>query len=183
VAHLWFVTIHPFEDGNGRIGRAIADLLLTRSEKDTNRFYSLSSQIQNERKNYYQILEKTQKGDLDITPWIIWFLSCLERSIQQALSTLDAAVYKGKFWQNLAGVSLNDRQRKMINCLLDGFEGKLTTSKWARMTKCSQDTAYRDIVDLLNLDVLTKSSEGGRSTSYFLKQDLRKRDSNPRPMD
>lgn len=168
LAHLWFVTIHPFDDGNGRIGRAIADLLLARSEKNSRRFYSLSSQIQVERKKYYTILEQTQKGKLDITPWIEWFLGCLGRAIQDALSTLDKTMEKAQYWEALAEISLNDRQRKIINRMLDGLEGKLTSSKWAKIAKCSQDTAYRDIVDLLDRGILIKNSEGGRSTSYSL---------------
>jgi Fic family protein len=168
LAHLWFVTIHPFDDGNGRIGRAIADLILARSEKSSHRFYSLSAQIQRERKNYYTILEKTQKGGLDITPWIEWFFGCLGRAIEDALSTLQTVVQKGHFWEVLAKKSLNERQRKIINLLLDGFKGKLTTSKWAKIAKCSQDTAYRDILNLIDQGILIKNSEGGRSTSYSL---------------
>lgn len=169
IAHLWFVTIHPFEDGNGRIGRAIADLMLARSEKSSHRFYSLSAQIQRERKNYYAILEQTQKGELDITSWIGWFFGCLGRAIENALSSFDRIIHKAQFWETLAKTSLNDRQRKIINLLLDGFEGKLTSSKWAKITKCSQDTAYRDILDLIDRGILTKNSEGGRSTSYSIK--------------
>lgn len=168
IAHLWFVTIHPFEDGNGRIGRAIADLILARSEKSSHRFYSLSSQIQLERKNYYAILEQTQKGKLDLTSWIEWFFGCLERAIKKALFTFDTIVQKAQFWEALAEVSLNERQRKIINLMLDGFHGKLTSSKWAKLTKCSQDTAYRDILELIDRGILTKNSEGGRSTSYSL---------------
>lgn len=168
IAHLWFVTIHPFEDGNGRTGRAIVDLLLARSEKSERRFYSLSSQIQKERKNYYVILEKTQKGNLDITNWIEWFLGCLERAIEEALQTLDKVVHKAHFWELLSNVSLNERQNKVLNLLLEGFKGKLTTSKWAKITKCSQDTAYRDINDLIDKEILIKNPEGGRSTSYSL---------------
>lgn len=168
IAHFWFVTIHPFDDGNGRIGRAIADLLLARSEKTSQRFYSLSSQIQLERKGYYQILEKTQKGDLDITPWIEWFLICLIKAIDKALCALEAIKYKEQFWKTIAQENLNERQRKMLNRLLDGFQGKLTSSKWAKITKCSQDTAQRDIFDLIHRGILVKSEEGGRSTNYML---------------
>ncbi len=168
IAHLWFVTIHPFDDGNGRIGRAIADLMLARSEKSSRRFYSLSAQIQKERKNYYSILEQTQKGGLDITCWIEWFFGCLARAIEEALATLDTIVHKAQFWEALADIPLNERQRKIINRLLEGFNGKLTSSKWAKIAKCSQDTAYRDILDLINRGILIKNSEGGRSTSYFL---------------
>lgn len=168
VAHLWFVTIHPFEDGNGRIGRAIADLLLARSEKSSQRFYSLSAQIQKERKGYYAILEQTQKGSLDITPWIEWFLGALSRAVATAVSSLEMVIHKTQFWEKLGALPLNERQRKVINQLLEGFEGKLTTSKWAKITKCSQDTAYRDILDLINLGILQKNDSGGRSTSYSL---------------
>jgi Fic family protein len=168
LAHLWFVTIHPFDDGNGRIGRAIADLMLARSEKSPRRFYSLSAQIQAERKDYYVILEQTQKGNLDINSWIEWFFGCLGRAIEGALSALDIIVHKAKFWETLAEASLNERQRKIITRLLDGLDGKLTSSKWAKIAKCSQDTAYRDILDLLARGILTKNSEGGRSTSYSL---------------
>ncbi len=168
IAHLWFVTIHPFDDGNGRIGRAIADLLLARSEKSPHRFYSLSAQIQAERKDYYAILEKTQKGTLDITPWIDWFFGCLERAIEKALSVLDTIKQKALFWETLAEVPINERQKKVINRLLDGFDSKLTSSKWAKIAKCSQDTATRDILDLVERNILVKNPEGGRSTSYSL---------------
>lgn len=168
LSHLWFVTIHPFDDGNGRIARAIADMMLARSEKSSQRFYSLSAQIQKERKNYYSILEQTQKGGLDITLWLEWFLKCLGRAIAGANDTLKAVLYKAQFWESIAEISLNARQKKIINQLMGGFEGKLTSSKWAKITKCSQDTAYRDILELLNLGVLTKNPEGGRSTSYSL---------------
>lgn len=168
IAHLWFVTIHPFDDGNGRIGRAIADLMLARSEKSPRRFYSLSAQIQAERKQYYTILEKTQKDQLEITPWITWFFDCLGRAVKEALSTLDKLLQKARIWETLAKISLNERQRKVINRLLDGFEGKLTTSKWAKIAKCSQDTAYRDILDLIDKGILSKNAEGGRNTSYSL---------------
>lgn len=170
IAHLWFVTIHPFDDGNGRIGRAIADYLLARSEKSALRFYSLSSQIQAERQDYYQILEQTQKESLDITHWIQWYLFSLERAIQKAGTTFDTVRYKEKVWQSLSAISLNERQKKLINRLLDGFVGKLTTSKWAKIAKCSQDTAHRDIKELIAHGVLIKNEEGGRNTSYSLKK-------------
>lgn len=170
IAHFWFVTIHPFDDGNGRIGRAIADLILARSENSPRRFYSLSAQIQQERKHYYAILENTQKGQLTITSWIEWFFGCLERAIEKTLSLLGNILQKEQFWAAVAESSLNERQRKMINRLLEGMEGKLTSSKWAKMAKCSQDTANRDILDLLNRGLLTKNPEGGRSTSYSLTQ-------------
>jgi len=168
LAHLWFVTIHPFDDGNGRIGRAIADLLLARSDKSGRRFYSLSQQIQLERKHYYAILEQTQKGTLDITAWIEWFLGCLERAIQEAFGVLETVLDKARFWEALSNVTLNERQRKVLNRLLDGFEGKLTSSKWAKIAKCSQDTAHRDILDLIGKGILVRNAEGGRSSSYSL---------------
>jgi Fic family protein len=169
IAHLWFVTIHPFDDGNGRIGRAIVDMLLARSEQSSRRFYSLSAQIQLERKNYYAYLEKTQKGGLDITPWIEWFFECLGLAIEEAMSSLDTILNKAQVWEILTKVSLNERQKKMVNRLLGDFVGKLTSSKWAKMTKCSQDTAYRDILDLVQQGILVKNEEGGRSTSYSLR--------------
>lgn len=172
LAHLWFVTIHPFDDGNGRIGRAIVDFLLARSEKSSHRFYSLSEQIQLERKSYYMILEKTQKGTLDVTAWIEWFLGCLERAIQRALDIFETVLDKARVWEALTNVALNERQRKVLNRLLDGFEGKLTSSKWAKIAKCSQDTAHRDIVDLIEKGILVKNVEGGRSSSYSLDNDL-----------
>ncbi len=168
IAHLWFLTIHPFEDGNGRIGRAIADMLLARSENSSWRFYSLSTQIQKERKNYYAILEKTQKDDLNITPWIVWFLHCMQRAIEQSQLKLNMIIKKGQFWESVADRPFNERQRKVINRLLDGFEGKFTTSKWSRIAHCSQDTAYRDILELMGWGILIKNPEGGRSTNYSL---------------
>jgi Fic family protein len=168
LAHLWFVTIHPFDDGNGRIARAIADMALARSEKTGQRFYSMSAQIRREHKAYYDILEWTQKGDLDITRWQTWFLECLLRAIEGAQETLGAVLYKARFWERFAKEPLNERQIKVLNRLLDGFEGKLTSSKWAKLAKCSQDTAYRDILDLIDRGALQKDPGGGRSTSYSL---------------
>ena len=168
VAHLWFVTIHPFEDGNGRIARAIADMVLSRSERSPQRFYSMSAQIQQERTAYYEILESTQKNDLDITRWLEWFLACLGRAFDRAETILAAVLSKARFWDRFAGTEFNERQRSMINWLLNGFEGKLTSSKWAKLEKCSQDTALRDIEDLIKKGVLKKDSAGGRSTSYSL---------------
>ena len=167
-AHLWFVTIHPFDDGNGRVARAIADMALARSEKSPQRFYSMSSQIRQERSAYYEILEKTQKGTLDITPWMEWFLGCLGRAIDGAQTTLGAVLAKARFWNAIAGVAINGRQRLVLNQLLGGFEGKLTTSKYARLAKCSQDTALRDILPLVERGILVRNPEGGRSTSYAL---------------
>ena len=168
LAHLWFVTVHPFEDGNGRIARAVGDLALSRAENSPQRFYSLSAQIQRERKDYYDRLEATQKGDLDVTDWLEWFLACLLRAIQGAEEALAQVLGKARFWQHWAGTPLNDRQIKLLNKLLDGFEGKLTSSKWAAVAKCSQDTALRDITELLERGVMKKSEASGRSTSYEL---------------
>jgi Fic family protein len=168
VAHLWFVTIHPFEDGNGRIARAIADMALARSENSPRRFYSMSAQIHVQRNGYYKILEETQKGDLDITEWLAWFLACLNHAFEGADGILSNVLAKARFWQNHEGEGFNERQRMMLNRLLNGFEGKLTSSKWALIAKCSQDTATRDIDDLVKRGVLTKDDGGGRSTSYSL---------------
>ena len=168
LAHLWFVTIHPFDDGNGRIARAIADLALARSERSPQRFYSMSAQIRRERNDYYTTLERTQKGGLDVTSWQEWFLSCLGRAIEGSQGTLSALLDKARFWERFAQQALNARQVKVLNKLLDDFEGKLTTSKWAKLTQCSQDTAYRDILDLLERGALSKDPGGGRSTSYSL---------------
>jgi Fic family protein len=168
VAHLWLVTVHPFDDGNGRIARAIADMALARSEGTAQRFYSMSAQIRQERNAYYDILEHTQKGDLDITPWLEWFLGCLDRAFDGAEHTLANVFNKARFWEKHAGAAFNDRQRDMLNRLLNGFEGKLTTSKWALIEKCSQDTALRDIDDLVARGILRKDPAGGRSTSYSL---------------
>jgi Fic family protein len=168
VAHLWFVTIHPFDDGNGRIARAIADMALARSEQSPQRFYSMSAQIRQERSAYYDILEETQKGDLEITSWLQWFLACLGRAFDGAEVILDAVLKKARFWEKHSGATLNERQRDMLNRLLDGFEGKLTSSKWAKIEKCSQDTALRDISDLVDSAILKKDEGGGRSTSYSL---------------
>jgi len=168
LAHFWFVTIHPFDDGNGRIARAIADMMLACSEKTEQRFYSMSAQIQQERNAYYDVLEKTQKSTLDITAWIEWYLNCLKRAINASDKLLEMVLVKDHFWRQHKGEAFNERQRKVINRLLDGFEGKLTSSKWAKLTKCSQDTAGRDINDLLERKILVKEEAGGRSTSYVL---------------
>ena len=168
LAHLWFVTIHPFDDGNGRIARAVADMVLARSEGSSQRFYSMSSQIRAERNAYYEVLERTQRGSTDVTAWIGWFLACLGRSIDSAATALAGVLAKARFWERAAGLSLNDRQRLVLNRLLDGFEGKLTTSRWAKLAKCSQDTALRDIAFLVDHGVLVRNPGGGRSTSYRL---------------
>jgi len=171
LAHLWFVTIHPFEDGNGRIARAIADMALARSEESPQRFYSMSAQIRLERKAYYDMLETTQKGDLDVTDWLEWFLACLDRAFDRANAILGNVLTKSRFWQSHAETTFNERQRDMINRLMEDFEGKLTSSKWAKIEKCSQDTASRDIDDLISRGVLMKDAAGGRSTSYSLVRD------------
>ena len=168
IAHLCFVTIHPFDDGNGRIARAIADMALARSEKSPQRFYSMSAQISIERNTYYDNLEQTQAHGLDITPWLEWFLGCLDRAFDQTEKALGSVLRKARFWEIHAHKAFNDRQRMMLNKLLDGFEGKLTSSKWAQLAKCSQDTALRDILDLIGQGALTKDAGGGRSTSYSL---------------
>ena len=168
IAHLWFVAIHPFEDGNGRIARAIADMALARSERSSQRFYSMSAQIRVERKTYYSILEVTDKGDLDVTDWLAWFLDCLDRAIAGADRMLASVLQKANFWERHSGETFNERQRLMLNKLLDGFEGKLTSTKWAIIAKCSQDTASRDIDELIRRGILAKGPGGGRSTSYSL---------------
>jgi len=168
LAHLWFVTIHPFEDGNGRIARAIADMALARSENSPQRFYSMSAQIRQERTAYYDILEQTQKGTMDVTPWMKWFLECLGRAIDGAQTTLSGVLNKAQFWESVSGKAINERQRQVLNRLLDGFEGKLTTSKYAKLANCSPDTALRDILALVSEGILVRNAEGGRSTSYAL---------------
>ena len=168
LAHLWFVTIHPFEDGNGRIARAIADMILARSEDSSQRFYSMSAHICHERAAYYRILERTQQGTLDISPWMGWFLACLGRAIDGAQGTLGSVLSKARFWERMQGIQLNDRQRVILGRLMDGFKGNLTTSKYADLAKCSQDTALRDIMALIEHRALAQNPKGGRSTSYAL---------------
>ncbi|MFE3442449.1 Fic family protein [Nocardia sp. NPDC059180] len=168
LAHLWFVTVHPFDDGNGRIARALGDLWLARADNSSRRFYSLSAQIQRERNSYYTILERTQKGTLDVTEWLLWFLDAMRRAIAHADNTVDAVLAKTRFWRRWQQTSLNTRQIAIINRLLDGFDGKMTTRKWAIIAKCSQDTALRDINELIELGALRRTESGGRSTSYEL---------------
>lgn len=168
IAHLWFVTIHPFDDGNGRIARGIADLALARAEGTAQRFYSMSAQIRNERTAYYDMLEATQKGGVDITPWLLWFIGCLDRAFDRAETILANVMGKARFWESVADQTLNDRQREILNRLLDGFAGKLTNAKWAAIAKTSPDTALRAINDLVRRDILIKEPGGGRSTSYAL---------------
>jgi Fic family protein len=170
IAHLWFVTIHPFEDGNGRIARAITDMMLARSEGSPQRFYSMSAQIRRERNDYYDILERTQKGTLDITPWLQWFLACLGRAFDGTETTLAAVMRKARFWERSRQLAINERQRAVLNRLLDGFTGTLTTKKWATLAKCSHDTALRDIQGLIDEGLLKKEAGGGRSTSYSLNE-------------
>lgn len=172
IAHLWFVTIHPFEDGNGRIARAIADLCLARSEDSTQRFYSMSAQIRRERNEYYAMLEGTQRGEMDITRWMRWFFACLERAIEGAHEVLSEVLGRARFWQAVGDAPLNYRQRKVLERMLDGFEGKLTTSKWSKIATCSQDTAHRDIKALMERGLLRVSSAKGRSTSYEIPETL-----------
>lgn len=168
IAHLWFVTIHPFSDGNGRLSRTIMDMLLAKADKTPHRFYSMSAAIARDKKNYYDILEKTQKGNLDITEWMLWFLERFNDAIERAMSLTDNILKKAAFWECHRHVAMNARQTKMVNMLWDGFEGKLTTGKWAKISKCSSDTALRDIQDLINKGVLIKNEGEGRSTNYQL---------------
>lgn len=173
IAHLWFVTIHPFDDGNGRIARAITDMMLSRADESSLRFYSMSAQIRLERKEYYDILERTQKGNLDITNWIKWFLECLLNALNTSENKLENVLFKSYFWKTHAKTNMNDRQVLLLNKLLDGFEGKLTTSKWAKIAKCSADTALRDIQDLINKNILQKEdSGGGKNTSYKVNSEI-----------
>jgi Fic family protein len=168
IAHLWFVTIHPFDDGNGRIARALTDMLLARSDNSPQRFYSMSAQIGIERKQYYEILERTQKGNLDVTHWLLWFLNSMMNALKTTEITLSKILYKAAFWNKHLNTAIHERQRLMLNKLLDDFDGKLTTSKWAKITKCSPDTSLRDIQDLINKGILQKEAAGGRSTNYEL---------------
>ena len=168
LAHLWFVTIHPFDDGNGRIARAIADMALAQSEHSPQRFYSMSAQIRSERKAYYDMLEQAQKGGMDVTSWLAWFLGCLGRAIEGADGMLNAVLQKAQFWNRLRDTAINARQRLVLNRMLNGFEGKLTSSKYAKLAKISQDTASRDIADLIQKGALVRDPGGGRSTSYSL---------------
>ncbi len=170
LAHLWFVTVHPFDHGNGRIARAIADWALARSEGSPQRFYSMSAQLRQERNDYYAMLERTQKGTLDITPWMKWFLGCLGRAFDGTETTLATVLRKVRFWEKHAQATINDRQRAILNRLVDGFIGNLTTTKWAMLAKSSHDTALRDIQDLIEQGMLKKDTGGGRSMSYSLKE-------------
>jgi len=168
VAHLWLLTIHPFDDGNGRIARAVTDLLMARSDASAQRFYSLSAQIRLDRNAYYAILEKTQKGNLDLTDWLQWFLKTLIKALKSTDQVLKSVLFKADFWQKNSSIPINDRQKKMLNKLLDGFDGHLTSNKWAKITHCSKDTAIRDLNDLIQKNILKKDEAGGRSTRYIL---------------
>ncbi|QEH48550.1 DUF4172 domain-containing protein [Aggregatibacter actinomycetemcomitans] len=168
IAHLWFLTLHPFEDGNGRIARAIADYFLAKADRNPQRFYSLSAQIQKVRSDYYVILEQTQKGETDLTQWLMWFLACLINAMKQAQETLDKVLLKTRYWQVWRQFSLNERQIKVLNLMLDGFEGKLGNKKYAALTKVSRDTALRDLTDLVTKNILKRAEEGGRSIHYEL---------------
>jgi Fic family protein len=181
IAHLWFVTIHPFEDGNGRIGRAITEMCLARSDGSAQRFYSMSAKILEERSGYYDVLERTQAGTLDITEWLVWFLECLDRAIEQSNRISTSALEKDLLWRNLKkrGLSLNDRQKKVLNKLFSGFEGKLTRDKWTKITKASSRTALRDIEELIEMGVLEQEEAGGRSTSYRLRKTFEQNSEKP----
>lgn len=168
IAHLWFVTIHPFDDGNGRMARIITEMMLARADKTAKRFYSLSAQIMRRKKDYYDALEQAQKGPIDITPWLMWFIEALREALEQGLKTTDRVIQKTEFWVRHKDAEMNERQRKVINSLWDGFEGKLTTQKYAKINHCSQDTALRDIQSLIEKRILRKTDEGGRSTNYEL---------------
>ncbi|MCF8245659.1 MAG: Fic family protein [Saprospiraceae bacterium] len=168
IAHLWFVTVHPFDDGNGRIARAITDLQLSKAENNPQRFYSMSAQIRLQRNEYYAVLEKTQTGTIDISHWLLWFLDCLAGALTATDATLERVLNKARFWEKHATTIFNKRQVLLLNKLLGQFEGKLTSSKWAKIAKCSPDTALRDIQDLMNKGVLEKEAAGGRSTGYGL---------------
>jgi Fic family protein len=168
VAHLWLLTIHPFDDGNGRIARAVTDLLMARSDASAQRFYSLSAQIRLERNAYYAILEKTQKGNLDLTDWLQWFLKTLIKALKSTDQVLKRVLFKANFWQKNSSLSLHERQKMMLNKLLDRFDGHLTSDKWAKISHCSKDTAIRDLNDLIQKNILRKDEAGGRSTRYLL---------------
>lgn len=169
IAHLWFVTVHPFDDGNGRMARTITEMMLARADKSNQRFYSLSAELLKQRKNYYEALEKAQKGPLDITPWLVWFVQALHNALQSSLDTTERVLHKAEFWARHKDLELNERQRKIVNRLWDGFEGNLTTQKYAKINHCSQDTALRDIQSLIEKGILGKTDNGGRSTHYELK--------------
>jgi Fic family protein len=168
LAHVWFLTVHPFEDGNGRIARALSDMVLCRADQTGQRYYSMSAQMRKDRKSYYEVLEKTQKGSMDVTGWMLWYLDCMDKALAAADKILSRVLKKAEFWQQHRDTPLNPRQKLMLNKLFDHFEGKLTSSKWAKMTKTSQDTALRDIQDLLQRGLLRKDEQGGRSTGYLL---------------
>lgn len=171
LAHLWFVTIHPFDDGNGRITRTITEMMLARADQSERRFYSMSAEIMHHRNRYYDALERAQKCDMDVTEWLVWFLETLRDALTQAIITTQRTLKKATFWQRMDGIEISERQRKVINLLWDGLDGKLNTGKWAKINHCSQDTALRDIDDLIEKEILRKAAEGGRSTNYELIED------------
>ena len=172
ITHLWFVTIHPFDDGNGRMARIITEMMLARADKTAERFYSLSAQIMRLKKDYYNALEQAQKGSINITPWLMWFIGALHKALEYGLQTTDRVIRKTEFWARHKDTELNERQRKILNRLWDGFDGKLTTQKYAKVNHCSQDTALRDIQSLIEKHILRKTNEGGRSTHYELEEAL-----------
>lgn len=172
IAHLWFVSVHPFDDGNGRLSRTISDMFLANLDVDSGRYYSMSAEINRNKKSYYDMLEKTQKGNLDITDWLIWFFDILEKALKRALETIDHTLKKAAYWDKYNKVEVNERQRKIVNRLWDGFEGKLTSSKYAKICKCSQDTAIRDLNNLISKGMLIKGEAGGRSVNYHLPEYL-----------
>jgi Fic family protein len=167
VAHLWFLTLHPFDDGNGRLARALTEYMLAKGERSPMRFYSLSSQIQKEKESYYEELQRAQRGTLDATRWVKWFLECHKRAVQTAEERLSSIFAKADFWQRHSGDGFNANQRMILNRLFDGFEGNLTSSKWAKMCKVSQDTASREINALVSIGVLVQQGQG-RSTHYVM---------------
>ena len=181
IAHLWLVTVHPFEDGNGRVARAVGDLMLSRNDKEPYRYYSVSAQIQREREAYYEILERTQRGGLDVTPWLVWFLDCLSRAVARADQELDRVLVKALFWQRVAHVPLSERQMKALNRVLDEFEQPITNRKWAALTRTSSDTALRDLSALVESGVLERADAGGRSAAYWLVGVPLPTPSSPRP--
>ena len=170
IAHLWFVSIHPFSDGNGRLARTITDMLLARADNTPYRFYSMSAQVALQRRSYYDVLERTQKGSLDISEWLLWFLERLNDAIATSTDTVVRTLHKASFWETHRQTVMNERQTRMVNMMWDGFEGKLTSSKWAKINKCSTDTALRDLQDLVTKGILVRTDAGGRSTGYELKQ-------------
>jgi Fic family protein len=168
IAHFRFIMIHPFDDGNGRLARAITEMLLARADDSGDRYYSLSSRMLKERKDYYAMLEKGQHSEGDITEWLSWYTGCLGRAVDDSAVSIEGALTRADFWDKHKDVSFNARQRRMVNMLMDDFKGKVTTAKWGKITKCSHDTALRDITDMIEKGVLAQNNAGGRSASYLL---------------